>query len=247
MGPGMSTLLLKLAAPLQSWGSASRHERRKTRHEPTKSAVIGLIAAAQGRRRTDQIEDLLDLRFGVRIDQPGVLVKDFQTAHMSSATGEDETTPIISTKHYVSDAVFVVGLESDTALLEGIAESLLHPAFPLFLGRRSCAPSGKLVLGIIDKHLVPAIRNHPWEASLWYRKRELAGAQKLEFIRDQLPDELLDRPRESVQDVPHSFSQEHRKYGWRDVIHDDPVIVNNSDGRSQPSLVHDPLSALGDD
>ncbi len=60
-------LLLRLAGPMQSWGDASRFNRRETRTEPTKSAVIGLLASAQGRTREDPIEDLLQLSFGVRI------------------------------------------------------------------------------------------------------------------------------------------------------------------------------------
>ena len=38
----MATLLLRLAAPLQSWGSDSKFETRKTDREPTKSGVVGL-------------------------------------------------------------------------------------------------------------------------------------------------------------------------------------------------------------
>ena len=47
----MATLLLRLAAPLQAWGSDSKFETRKTNREPTKSGVIGLLAAALGLRR----------------------------------------------------------------------------------------------------------------------------------------------------------------------------------------------------
>ena len=42
----MATLLLRLAAPLQSWGSGSKFNIRSTEREPTKSGVIGMIAAA---------------------------------------------------------------------------------------------------------------------------------------------------------------------------------------------------------
>ena len=77
----MSVLLLKLAGPLQSWGADSRFTERKTRHEPTKSGVIGLLAAALGRRRTEPVDDLASLCFGVRIDQPGYYECDFQTEH----------------------------------------------------------------------------------------------------------------------------------------------------------------------
>ena len=65
----MSTLLLRLAAPMQSWGTDSKFEWRRTERAPTKSSVIGLIAAALGRMRNESIDDLKALRFGVRVDK----------------------------------------------------------------------------------------------------------------------------------------------------------------------------------
>ena len=65
----MGTLLLRLAAPMHSWGNDSRCEVRRTGKEPTKSGVIGLLAAALGRNRADSLDDLCSLRFGVRVDQ----------------------------------------------------------------------------------------------------------------------------------------------------------------------------------
>ena len=55
----MATLLLRLAAPLQSWGADSKFETRKTNREPTKSGVIGLLAAALGLRRDDAAGQLV--------------------------------------------------------------------------------------------------------------------------------------------------------------------------------------------
>jgi len=52
----MSTLLLKLAAPMQSWGLASKFDTRDTAREPTKSGVIGLLAAALGINRDNNEE-----------------------------------------------------------------------------------------------------------------------------------------------------------------------------------------------
>ena len=67
----MATLLLRLAAPLQSWGMDSKFETRKTGREPTKSGVVGLLAAACGigREAPGRLAPLTALRFGVRVDQ----------------------------------------------------------------------------------------------------------------------------------------------------------------------------------
>ena len=57
----MATLLLRLAAPLQAWGADSKFETRKTNREPTKSGVIGLLAAALGLER-DQVQPYIAAR-----------------------------------------------------------------------------------------------------------------------------------------------------------------------------------------
>ena len=58
----MAVLLLRLAGPMQAWGVKSRFTVRATELAPTKSGVVGMLASAVGRRRTDPIEDLLALR-----------------------------------------------------------------------------------------------------------------------------------------------------------------------------------------
>ncbi|MFE6187650.1 type I-E CRISPR-associated protein Cas5/CasD [Streptomyces sp. NPDC056465] len=70
-------LLVRLAAPLQSWGVVSRFSRRDTQPRPTKSGVIGLCAAALGLDRSDDLGKLAKVRFGVRADQPGTPLRDY--------------------------------------------------------------------------------------------------------------------------------------------------------------------------
>ena len=54
----MTALLLRLAGPLQAWGAKSRFTVRATELAPTKSGVIGMLAAAVGRTRTAPIQEL---------------------------------------------------------------------------------------------------------------------------------------------------------------------------------------------
>ena len=139
----MATLLLRLAAPLQAWGADSKFETRKTGREPTKSGVVGLLAAALGLRR-DEREALLrltGLRFGVRVEREGQLLVDYHTAKT-----QDEKTSYVTYRHYLQDAVFLAGIESeDAALLQQLQQALLHPVFQLYLGRRSCPPPCRFV------------------------------------------------------------------------------------------------------
>jgi CRISPR system Cascade subunit CasD len=231
----VTTLLLRLAGPLQSWGDSSRFARRSTRHEPTKSGVLGLLAAAQGRRRTDPIEDLVGLVFAVRIDQPGRLVRDFQTAR--SLDGR-QTMPL-SYRYYLADALFLAGVEGDRSLIEGLDHALRAPRFPLYLGRRSCAPAGPISLGVRDGTVVDALRAEPWQAPQWYRRRQ-RRAVDLTVIADATES---DQDIIRVRDRPVSFSPERREYGWRDVVWCEPVRIDNPDGhlRQEPDF----LASLG--
>lgn len=223
----MSVLLLRLDGPLQAWGDASRFVKRHTRAEPTKSGVIGLLAAAQGRRRTDPIEDLAALRFGVRVDQRGRLVRDFQTA-IRRGPGKPEPMPL-SYRYYLADAAFVAGVEGDRKLLEGLAAAIESPVFPLYLGRRACPPSEHGVsLGLHQAGLEEGLRSADWLARPWYRRQQ-GRTVHLELALDANPGES---DTDTVRDVPISFSPVRREYGWRDVHRAQPVEVTNPEGRS---------------
>ena len=74
----MWTLLIRISGPMQSWGTHSRFDHRYTDIAPTKSGIIGLLAAVQGRPRDADIADLSNLPMGVRIDRPGMLMSDFR-------------------------------------------------------------------------------------------------------------------------------------------------------------------------
>lgn len=231
----MTVLLLRLAGPLQSWGDSSRFARRETRSYPTKSGVLGLLAAAQGRRRTDEIEDIAALRFGVRVDQPGQLMRDFHTA-INWETGKSMP---LSVRYYLSDAVFVAAVEGDRGLLEALDGALTDPVFPLYLGRRSCPTVGKVSLGVAEGPLVETLRSLEWQASLWYR-RTRGQSVGLQLVVDASADQA--GPRESFRDVPVSYSPERREYGWREVVHLEPVAKENPDARTDTP---DWLGALG--
>ncbi|MBW3084715.1 hypothetical protein KEM60_00904 [Austwickia sp. TVS 96-490-7B] len=225
----MTVLALRLAGPLQSWGDSSRFTQRLTRSEPTKSGVLGLLAAAGGRRRTDPIEDLAGLKFGVRVDQPGRIVRDFHTAirwQEQNRKGESPSMPL-SYRYYVADAVFVAAVEGDRALLEGLAESLRAPTFPLCLGRRSCPATGKVSLGLHEGQLEPVLRVLDWEASHWYQREQGHTVDLALFLDAAATAVLEDTVSEVVRDVPVSFDPERREYGWRNVVQVAPEPKKN--------------------
>ena len=231
----MAVLLLRLAGPMQAWGVKSRFTVRATELAPTRSGVVGMLASAVGRRRTDPIEDLLALRFGVRKDQPGSVIRDFHTA-----VPTDGRKPMpLSNRYYLADAVFLAGIEGDRALLEGIDEALRHPAFPLYLGRRSCPPTHPVSLGLREAALLDALRAEPWLASEWFRRRRREGLNA-EILIDQeaVPAEERAGDARGSRDVPLSFDPRRRDYGFREV---ERLMVRV--GTPEPDT-HDPMAEL---
>lgn len=229
----MATLLLRLAGPLQAWGAESKFEIRRTLGFPTKSGVIGMLAAALGMSRDDPPDPLNELKFGVRIDREGAYLRDYHTAH-----GKKEKDAYITQRYYLEDAVFLVGLESgDTALLEKLQEALCHPVFPLFLGRRSCPPTMPLQLGIRDADLLTALREEPWLLAEWRQKNANDSERKLRILTD------ADHAEEGapLRDLAVSFRNAHRIHTWRAVKDYGYVSVNGAEQESE----HDAFSELG--
>ena len=218
-----SSVVLLLKGPMQSWDDRSRYKRRTTRPIPTKSGVIGLLAAAQGRRRTDPIEDLARLRFAVRVDDPGTLLRDYQTAQSWQTGGK---TNLVA-RYYLSDAAFLAAVESDDdGFIEALHSALRAPRFPLYLGRRSCPAPVNLALGVDSSDAVTALRKQPWMANERHRAQRSKNVA-LPIFRDAKPGEVG----VAAQDVPVSFSQEHRQYEWRQVVEEaEPVRIDNPNG-----------------
>ncbi|QEP44489.1 type I-E CRISPR-associated protein Cas5/CasD [Ectothiorhodospiraceae bacterium BW-2] len=160
-----ATLLLRLVAPMQSWGTTSRFDERDSQLEPSKSGVIGLICAALGRERNEEIDDLAALKMGVRVDQEGVLMRDYQTATgVMRATGRaDLKRTVVSPRYYLADAAFLVGLEGDSVLLQTVDSALHSPHWSLSLGRKSFPPSQPIWLeqSLHEHDLSTALMGYP--------------------------------------------------------------------------------------
>lgn len=246
----MSVLTLRLAGPLQSWGSSSRFTRRATETMPTKSGIIGLLAAAQGRRRSDEIEDLLHLELAVRTEQQGVLLRDFHTAH-HLVKG---TSMPLTDRFYWSDAVFTAHIGGPRPVLEGLGEALRDPAYPLYLGRRSCVPEGRMVLAIEDHPVAESVRSLGWQAGHSARRkarRHKQGSVRLVVQADQSVyddgDTMVEAaPTRELNDVPLSFDPERRLYRSRLVVE---TIVTVPTGVEVDAVdapaAHDPMAVLG--
>jgi CRISPR system Cascade subunit CasD len=150
-------LVFRLYGPLASWGDIAVGEMRPSTPHPSKSAVMGLVAAALGIRR-DQEDELSRLAGGygmaVRVDGFGKSIKDYHTIQVrpgqnSFATRRDELAvergekleTILSYRDYRTDALFTIALwerSNPPYSFERLKEALEKPVFTLYLGRKSC-------------------------------------------------------------------------------------------------------------
>lgn len=270
-----ATLVLRLAGPIQSWGGESQFNRRDTRNEPSKSGIIGLLAAARGHRRTDPLDELLTINLGIRIDQPGTVLRDYHTvsdyrgvpllsAQVGRSGAQKPTSPkkptAVTQRFYLQDAVFVAAIGGPRELVSSLAGAVRRPRFPLALGRRSCVPAQPLVLthdGVVIRDEGPAevLASLPWQAGRHHRRRWESRHRGQEIV--ELPVSLddtaannteIDGDVVSVNDVPTTFDPLRRGFSTRRVVHGWVSIPSGVQpiAAEYSSAGHDPFELLGE-
>jgi CRISPR system Cascade subunit CasD len=148
-------LTFQLYGPTASWGSIAVGDERPSFDRPSKSAVLGLIAAALGyRRREQEKHDALrrSLAMALRIENGGTFFRDYHTIQVPSKTygdpalrslelaqlGQKDTK--VSTREYYADQRSLVCLwqtEEAEPSLRDLAAALRTPRFHLYLGRKA--------------------------------------------------------------------------------------------------------------
>jgi len=227
-------LALLLDGPMQSWGHASRFERRTTALHPTRSAIIGLIAAAlgidkHGADETAQLARFSALRLTVVTlprrsrregDLPMQRLEDYHTVtgirRASGKVAEDAT--VQTYRHYLLDARFGLLLAGPSNLLEEIATALHNPKWGVWLGRKCCLPASPLLVAV-----------KPDESQAWAELLRRAGYSGTETL------DKFDR----VIEVAAG-------HAGADVIEDTPVAFGHPIGeRHAPRWIHRlPKSAI---
>jgi CRISPR system Cascade subunit CasD len=135
-------------------------------------------------------------------------MKDFHTAF--DGKKERSKGTYITTRYYINDAIFLVGLESDDIeFLELLENALKNPVYPIFLGRRSCPPSFPLVLGVFPESLKDALEHTTWQVAKWRKKKE---NNNLRIVL-----ESTDKATRIIKDEPISFHPAKREHGYRRV------------------------------
>lgn len=150
-------LMIRLYGAMASWGDIAVGEQRLSHGHPTKSAVIGLLAAALGIKREEEAKQIAlakGYRMAVRVDSSGALLRDYHTVQVPPpdrgrcyATRKDEMSvpkhtmnTILSQRDYRVDAHYTVAISHDGGdySLAELAAALKSPRYVLYLGRKSC-------------------------------------------------------------------------------------------------------------
>jgi CRISPR system Cascade subunit CasD len=168
-------LHLRLSAPMLAFGGVAIDHVGPTRDFPSASALTGLFGNALGWRREERAahQDLQDrMVFGALNARPGRVMTDNQNAKLEAdgkgwttwgrpeeRTGKTYDSPHRRRRDYLADHDCRVVLRltpGEGPALDTLAEALDRPARPLFIGRKSCLPSGPLFAGWVEAASVHA-------------------------------------------------------------------------------------------
>lgn len=247
----MRFLVLRLEGPMQSWSPSSRFTTRTAGSFPTQSAIFGILASAMGYERdnSEGLKRLEGLATAVRIDQAGTVMRDYHTVEIEKERKAVEAKngqkkidfkkeqKKITNRMYLQDAKFVVLLycpDGEDRILDDLAIALKSPENPIFLGRKTCVPSQRVLWGMrISESLVDVLADIPYLGDKRY-----AGKEENTKAESWIPgttgkDETL------VADVPLSFDSKNREYSSR-VISKIYVELKNPFVKK----AHDPFDLL---
>lgn len=204
-------LHLHLAAPLMAFGGVTIDHVGPTREYPSASALTGLFANALGWKREDSAahQVLQDrLIFAALSELPEghyapLVITDTQNAKLEKSdkgwttwgqpegrAGATYDSPHRRRRDYLADQDTHVVLRltsDDIPSLDDLAAALDRPARPLFLGRKPCLPSRRLVADWIEAEspyaALRALAQKGFKGrALWPDDgAEYAGAQKYDL------------------------------------------------------------------
>ena len=158
----MDYLVFQLAGIQGSWGGIACGEQRQSYRHPTKSAILGLIAAGLGIERSDsRLNELTNsIQVAVQEIRCEHNMNDFQTIQTLSEldlkklkkkkcalTRKNELNTldlntILSNREYWMDVYYRIAITTNSDIegfsLKNIQSALENPNFHLYLGRKSC-------------------------------------------------------------------------------------------------------------
>lgn len=163
-------LVLRLEAPLMAFGGVAIDQFGPTREFPSASMLTGLFANALGWHWSDRVahQSLQDrMLFGARSEATPNVLTDTQNAQLSKSdkawttsgtpagrAGASYGAPHRRSREYLTDHATTVVLRLEPGdgepTLSQLAHALEHPVRPLYIGRKPCLPSCRLMHGWVS-------------------------------------------------------------------------------------------------
>lgn len=222
-------LVFQLYSPLASWGEEAVGEVRHTASVPTRSALLGLLAAAVGIRRDEEERLNLfnrDYHLAIRPLSAGEhWLRDYHTVSMPCENkkrfyytrrdeltlGADGISTIVTQREYRCDSYWHIAVSAAAhagVTLEALHAALLTPRFPLYLGRKSCPLALPLAPRLITGTLLDVFR----------RAAVSMMAPELKSLIDENGDYYWDDPQENsidLQQQQHCYHQPVSRRRWQ--------------------------------
>jgi CRISPR system Cascade subunit CasD len=216
-------LILKLEGVMQAWGGHTFEDLRPSHDFPTRSGLVGLLAACLGLNRQDREEQARlsqSVRFAMRVDhkqleweeygqkrrkilQP-IKMTDYHTIREARRANRQpkEGQTVQSWREYLYDTAFTVAIgqtESASITLERLCEAVQRPVFTPFLGRRACPLTRPLLHGVVQADsLFSALAQVNPQGGRIYSEEDAGNLPKM-----------------LIRDVP--LWREHRQFATRQV------------------------------
>lgn len=231
-------LVFQLHGPMASWGVDAPGEVRHTHELPSRSALLGLLAAALGIRRDE--EACLDAfnqhyHFVVCASAQPRWARDYHTVQMpkevrkaryfsrrEELSNPDLLSALISRRDYYTDAWWMVAVTltpGAPVVLEALHDALLKPVFPLYLGRKS-HPLGLPLLPLLLEGKAPDVLQEAHRVYLDKLHELGSGKAKLATLQPECwwegeHDGLVETKVHRRRDRP--LSRQHWLFGERTV------------------------------
>jgi len=183
----MEALIIRLDAPLMSFGAPIIDRHGKVQAYPALSMITGMLGNALGYDHSDyqRLRTLQNrINYASRQDRAGQQIQDYQTVDLSQEFMLDKNAwttlgwidkrkggsaskgTHIRLRDYRADSIHTVALTLQPAdkkpTLDELQKALEYPERPLFIGRKTCLPATPLFLGRIEcNSLTDALKKAP--------------------------------------------------------------------------------------
>ena len=163
-------LVFQIYGAMAAWGDIAVGENRRSAAHPTKSAILGLVAAALGIDRENEIvhnKIASAYGFGCKVISSGSLLIDYHTVQVppqqrkavlptrKAELSAEKLGTLLSSREYRCEAIYIIAVwlnnQSAPFSLKQLYEALSCPTYTLYLGRKSCPPGLPLNPKIIEK------------------------------------------------------------------------------------------------